>query len=324
MIDPEALIDKLMILNEHLWEGRVDRPRIDLWLRNFTGATTHQCTERNYALLLLSHVMYFGERELRELLRALYRDQYRYRLIQQIRTRRGRTTPIPTIHQEYEAALHCTRFLPLGNPSESSTHLMYWFRQENLLPQNLFEHPDDLFFDARSTQPDGALTDPNVRRLVFIDDFCGSGSQALEFAATQLPRLRHLARNAAVTLEFGYLVLFATAAGIARIRDETSFDWVGTVYELDDTYKIFSSNARQFATVPTTVDRNAVRELALAYGKKLYTDSPLGFEDGQLLLAFHHNTPDNSLPILWAGPPDHPQWRNVFHRYPKYYANKHN
>ncbi len=318
MINRETLIDKLMTLNDHLWEGRVDRPRINRWLTNFTGVTTDESSEHNYALLLLSHVMYFGERELRELLHALYRDRYRYRLIQQIRNHYGRTTSLAAIHQKYRAALNSTRFLPVGNPSESGTHLLYWFRQENRLPHDLFNHPDDRFFERRPAQPDD--TGPNVRRLVFVDDFCGSGTQAAEFATIHLPRFRQLASGGAVSLEIGYLVLFATAAGISHLSDltgETSFDWIETVYELDHTYKIFSDNARQFAAVPTDLDRAAVRDFARTYGARLYPNDPLGFEDGQLLLAFHHNTPDNSLPILWSGPPHHPHWNNLFRRYMK-------
>ena len=320
MISRDALIDKLKILNEQLWEGRVDRHQIDRWLTNFTGATTDERKEHDYALLLLSHVMYFAERELRELLRALYRDHYRYRLIQEIRSRRGRTAPVAVIHKEYDAALASTRFLPLGNPSESGTHLLYWFRQENQLPPELFVSLDDLF-DRPFGQPSAARADPNIRRLVFLDDFCGSGSQAIDLASDALPRLQQLVRRSAATLDIGYLVLFANATGISRVREETSFDWVETVYELDETYKVFSKNARQFAAVPETVDRNAVREFAVNYGRNLF-ESPLGFNDGQLLLAFHHNTPDNSLPILWAGPPEHPQWHSIFHRFPKHYGHK--
>ena len=320
MISRDELIDKLMILNEQLWEGRVNYPRIERWLANFTGLTTDESTERDYALLLLSHVMYFAERELRELLRALYRDHYRYRLIQEIRRRNGRNAPLSVIYEEYDVELKRTRFLPLGNPSESSAHLLYWFRQENELPKDLFAHPAQLV-DRPLTQPGAQFLEPNIQRLVFFDDFCGSGSQGVELAGDLLRLLRRIAARSGLTLECGYLVVVAYTEGIARVRDETSFDWVEAVYELDETYRVFSEDARQFADVPTTIDRAAVREFAGAYGKRLFANDPLGFEDGQLLLAFHHNTPDNSLPILWAGPPQHPQWRGIFRRFVKNYDN---
>ena len=74
MVDQEPFLAKLMILSEQLWEGRVDRRDIERWLSNFTGEVTESHVERAHALMLLSHVMYFAERELRELLRALFRE----------------------------------------------------------------------------------------------------------------------------------------------------------------------------------------------------------------------------------------------------------
>ena len=321
MIDREDLIRKLMLLSEQLWEGRVNRQRIDNWLTNFTGLTTEQRTERDHALLLLSNVMYFGERELRELLRALFRDHYRYRLIQEIRRRLGGTTDVEAIHKEYHTNLKRTRFLPMGNPSESGTHLLYWFRQENGLPRDLFLHPYELS-NISLADPAAALANPDIRRLVFLDDFCGSGTQAATLARSLLPLLRRLATNSQASLDISYLVLFAHSRGITHVRRYTSFDSVETVFELDRSYKAFSPSARQFAATDGTASKNIARRLAFAYGRRLYPRSPLGFKNSQLLLAFHHNTPDNSLPILWAGPPEHPAWHPILHRYPKYYGNK--
>ena len=323
MIKRESLFRKLMVLSEQLWEGRLDRDRINLWLDNFTGKTAAQETERDYALLLLSNVMYFGERELRELLHALFRDHYRYRVIQEIRQRLNGTTSVSAIHEEYDTILMRTRFLPMGNPSESGTHLLYWFRQENQLPSGLFVHPHALS-DRSLAEPEARLADSNIQRLVFLDDFCGSGAQAIEIAQSLLPLIRRLAQNSGVTLDISYLVLFANATAIRRVRRRTSFNSVQTVFELDGSYKAFSKTARQFADFSGTEVRETARRLALAYGRRLLPESPLGFGNGQLLLAFHHNTPDNSLPILWAGPPDQRCWRSAFHRFPKYYGHKQN
>ena len=319
MTHRETLLKKLMVLSEQLWEGRVDRRRIELWLGNFTGETTHQDKERYYALLLLSNVMYFGERELRELLRALFRDHYRYRVIQEIRHRLDGTTDVAAIHKEYTSVLMHTRFLPMGNPSESGTHLMYWFRQENELSPDLFVHPHGLS-DRSLVDPSARFVDPHIQRLVFLDDFCGSGTQAIEITHTLLPLIRRLAQNSQVALDISYLVLFANGHALERVRKETHFDSVQAVFELDDSYMAFSGTARQFAG--SSEDRDGARRLAMAYGRCLCPGGPLGFRNGQLLLAFHHNTPDNSLPILWAGPPTHPRWEPAFQRFPKHYGHK--
>jgi hypothetical protein len=59
-----------------------------------------------------------------------------------------------------------------------------------------------------------------------------------------------------------------------------------------------------------------------AYGRELWRLYPLGYRNGQLLVGFHHNTPDNTLPIVWKddircrGRP----WEPVFRRYWKRYS----
>jgi len=323
MIDRDKLIQKLMVLNEQLWEGRVDRRRIDLWLSNFTGRHTDQRSEQDYALLLLSHVMYFGEREIRELLRAMFRDHYRYRVVHEVRRRLRGTRDAAAIDRGYKDILGRTRFLPMGNPSESGSHLIYWFRQENQLDHELFVHSEKLA-DRPLGDPTARLANENVQKLVFLDDFCGSGSQALGLTESLVPQLRRVGENTGVRLTIDYLVLFGNADGVARVREEGAFDSVDAVFELDRSYGAFSAEARQFAGTAESVNKEAVRRVAEGYGVLIWPEWPLGFNDDQLLLAFHHNTPDNTLPILWATPPEYPHWHGTFSRYPKYYGNKQN
>lgn len=319
MIDSEQFIAKLMILSEQLWEGRVKKHDIERWLANFTGKSTDIETERAHALALLSHVMYFAERELRELLRALFRDHYKYRVVQHIRSSLGGTTDVHIIHARFDEVLRQTRFLALGNPSESGTHLLYWFRQENRLPRELFVHPYELA-NTSLADPAAGLADPKIQRLVFVDDFCGSGSQAIRMGTALLPLLRKLASTSGTSLDISYFVLFANSSGIEQVRRDTTFDCVGSVFELDDTYKVFSDHARQFSTPHDGISKDTGRIVAEAYGKELSPKWPLGFKDGQLLLAFHHNIPNNSLPIIWAGGPEQEGWHGIFHRFPKYYG----
>ena len=321
MIDTEPLLKKLMILSDQLWEGRVTRREIDQWLQNFTGNAADVDTERAHALHLLTHVMYFAERELRELLRALFRDHYRYRVVQSIRSGLGGTTNVPQIHALFDDALTKTRFLALGNPSESGTHLLYWFRQENRLPRELFVHPYELA-DRSLADDQAKLRDASTQRLVFIDDFCGSGTQATRMAKALLPLLRRLAERTGTALDISYLVLVANTSGISRVRNLQQFDSAEAVFELDESYQVFSAAARQFKVMPQGIAKDIARTVAETYGRTISARWPLGFQDGQLLLAFHHNIPNNSLPILWAGQPEQ-EWRGIFRRFPKFYGRKH-
>jgi hypothetical protein len=63
-----------------------------------------------------------------------------------------------------------------------------------------------------------------------------------------------------------------------------------------------------------------VRATCEKYGQHLWAADPLGYKDGQLLLGFSHNTPDNTLPIFWSE--GHPPrlWEPMFKRYHKNYG----
>jgi hypothetical protein len=66
------------------------------------------------------------------------------------------------------------------------------------------------------------------------------------------------------------------------------------------------------------IDRAEVEAMCRRYGDRLVSTYPLGFGDCQLLIGFHHNTPDNSLPIIWFVEPDGLPWTPIFKRYSKY------
>ena len=63
----------------------------------------------------------------------------------------------------------------------------------------------------------------------------------------------------------------------------------------------------------------ALLKMTEGYGKKLFPAHPIGYEDGQLLLGFTHNTPDNAPPIFWDEGRNTP-WAPIFVRYDKNYG----
>jgi hypothetical protein len=81
----DNLTSKIKTLSEVLWERRALGPQLELWLANYRGLVGTAERERIHALFLLSNFLYFGEREMRELIRALYRDLYKYPIIEELR-----------------------------------------------------------------------------------------------------------------------------------------------------------------------------------------------------------------------------------------------
>jgi hypothetical protein len=115
-----------------------------------------------------------------------------------------------------------------------------------------------------------------------------------------------------------YYVLFATQAGLKKIGRESAFDNVGCVIDLDGSFRAFGKRSRYFTRCPKRVTLRSSRAFCLKYGQRLFSD-PLGYRNSQLMIGFHHNTPDNTLPIFWYGE-DESIWRPIFKRYQKYYG----
>ena len=329
-----AIYNKIDILNSILWDNRVLKPWIEDWLGNFKE------DERDDALYLLSKCMYFNNASIRAILRALYRDKYRTPIIQAIREANDGTLDENVIEAAYHDRLMNTRFLGVGNPSESGVHLLYYFRQENKIPKKLFVNTDDLY-EVKSTG-DVLLRKEcaSVEHIVFIDDLCGSGQQAK--SDNNVKRCVEKLRNLENPPKVSYLMMFGTTNGINIVRNATLgnsevklFDEAEAVMELNESYKCFSDDSRYFNDDES---KEQVRKMVYKYGEKLMVkivekdypkksekerkeivgDNALGFGDCQLLLSLHHNTPNNTLPIIWYDEDDE-EWTPIFKRYNKVY-----
>jgi hypothetical protein len=239
----DDLRSKLLTLHEGPWEGKASGQEIERWLENFTGSTCSADEEQSLALHLLSVFTYFGARELRVLLQAMFRDLYRYPIVEAIRRAHTDTTDVALIKQCFDSELAATRFIGIGNPAESGTHLLYYFRQENALHRDLFINTHEIFEGRAMTGPP-KFEDPSVYHYVFIDDFCGSGTQAMQYSAKIVEAIKLSAAAASIDVTTAYYVLAATDSGIAKVRSNTQFDRVEAVMEFDSTYKAFAAESR--------------------------------------------------------------------------------
>ncbi len=121
-------------------------------------------------------------------------------------------------------------------------------------------------------------------------------------------------------LDVRFMSLFATTGGLAKLNETKLFNGkASSLFELDSSYKAFDPLQRYFPdSLEPEFDLAAFRVVASHYGAKLFMDHPLGYRDGQLLLGFTHNTPDNSLPIFWNEGRS-VAWNPLFVRYDKVY-----
>lgn len=299
------LHSKIKILNETIWEDRFRKEVVDCWLCNFGNV------DQEKALYLLSKFMYFGIREIRELLKSLYRDLYKYPIVQEVRKSLGHTLDNNQIGNSFEKILTKTRFLGLGNPSESGTHLLYFFRQENLLPRDLFIHGHEIYKrDAANDK--SVIKDRSIEHYVFIDDLCSSGKQACEYSGDLLKQLK----TDLPEVKTAYYALFALQSGLEKVRRDTSFNDVNAIFILDESFKCFSDVSRYFDD-ETLFKKEDVKQMCEGYGNVIESSKPLGYNNDQLLLGFHHNVPDNTLPIIWSEGNARKSWIPILKRYTK-------
>lgn len=290
------------------------------WLENFDGIDLDK--EKINMLYLLSKFMYFGNDELRQLLISLYRDLFKYPIVAAIRKSNGNTIDTTFINAEFQKELNATRFLGIGNPSESGVHLLYYFRQECKLSKEYFINTSDIFkIKITEDLPNGTkrtylkseITNKIIKRYIFIDDFCGSGSQATLYLKNLVENIKFENKD----IEVNYLMLFGTESGVNNVRELNVFNTVEAVFTIDETFKALSDDSRYYKTIDDdAIDRVFSRLTAIKYGTRLFVDLPLGYGDCELLLGLYHNTPDNSLPIFWS---EQNEWKPIFKRYHKIY-----
>ena len=314
---------QIKTLNETLWDNRALQPKIDAWLSNFKTET-----EKEYALFLLSKLMYFNASNIRRLLQMLYKDLFRYPIIEDIRKNNDDTLDEKIIEDAFKEKLKKTRFLGVGNPSESGVHLLYYFRQENRLTKRLFINTDDVVINNKLNEK---FKDMN---FVFIDDICGSGMQATSNGSNVkrcVDNIKKFSPNAKIS----YFVLFGMTEGLNKVRNSRLYDCVEAVIEIDESYRCFDKYSRFFGSNEEEKKQN-IKAMAEKYGYALALDiakredwpknkeveaeaNKLGFKNGQLLLSMHHNTPNNTLPIIWYDE-DNSKWIPIFKRYNKVYG----
>lgn len=316
------LKSRITVLNARSWENKLQWNTVKRWLGNFDGGSGHsQDVEQLHALFLLSQFMYFGGREVRVLLKALYREMIVVPFVQRARVSLGGSRSLDPIKDELENLLNATKILGIGNPSESGPHLLYFFRQENSLSKDHFMSSSEIVEATRDGS--GGFTrkirHAAVTDYFFIDDVCGSGDTAKKFSRTVLEEIESLVGKGKVN--FHYYSIFATQDGIKEVRDNTVFgENCGAIYELDGTFSTLSQDSRFLKNPPHDIDPAVVRDVCLHYGQRLWPGFPSGYDGNELMLGFGHNTPDNTLPIFW-GHPDHYAsipWEPAFHRHLKY------
>ncbi len=169
-------------------------------------------------------------------------------------------------------------FYPLGeSPASSGGNLLYSYRKELGLPESSFPYVPLKDIDLSGK-----------KAIVFFDDIIGSGNQAVRFAENHLQDIE---------IDKYYVALMAFEKGLENVRNNGCFKKVIVHEIISEELRAFSPGSQIFPDADT---RERIKRLCEKYGKLLYPKHPLGYDDSQALIVFPHNTPNNTLPIIWA------------------------
>ena len=228
------------------------------WLEQFTSSAYPEDDEQLHAMYLLTRFLYFDQEAVRELLKSVFRDPCQNaHIARSSRRANSDTLDGAFLEARFEQIRKQTRFLGVGNPSESGVHLLYYFRQVNDLNKDVFINSHEIFRNVRESGGVSIrIKNALVRRYVFIDDLCGSGTQAKEYLKDLVDALKALDSGVRVS----YFVLFATGpVGLQAVKDLQCFDDVEAIYEFDETFRCLEPNSRIFNPPAPPYDRLKVR-----------------------------------------------------------------
>jgi len=290
----QDLIDR----NNLLWERSLSGKKITMWLENFCGRVMPLAEERSMAFELLRHFMYFSESEVKYLCQVA---------LSMLTSRKIKDNPTDYLGEDgrllIEEYLRRCRFSYIGRVGESGGFILsYYFRQiNNLAVSQLFE---PVLLSTISHDENPFMYCP----LIFIDDFLGTGHTAREFWEANLQPIKDVYSD----MEFFYMPLVAMKFGVNYIRKYTEFEVI-CPQVLNEEYRVFSNNSMVF---PQIEKRNTAKEICYGYGCSLVKErDALGYRNSQTLLGFHHNIPDNTLPIIWCDNNWHPIFRRAKKKY---------
>ena len=290
-LDKERLKKIIIKTSVVAWGNVITEKEIDKWLENFTGLYFSSIEiEQRVALWLLAHFTYYSNNDVRVLCKDLFNLILHQKLLEN-----GSEKSFDEILDEL---LTESVFIGLGNDSESGKSILYYFRQENKLSKKSFEFS----------------TEKKYKNIVYIDDVSMSGSQAIEYTKAHNLEAENIYAGFLIATEYANNRIEKSGLGITPIATMV----------LDERDRAFSDDSFVFSDKQVHDLCSYAKEFCEEYGEmavedeEYLSDCPLGFCDGQYLIGFEYNTPDNTLPIFWGTSNG---WKPLFKRHAKIYGS---
>jgi len=276
--DKAFVTDKEIINLTKNWDSyrgtKITPPHVRAWLDQFSDNL-----ERRLMFKLLENVTFYSERKIREKLKIIH-DSVRKNMTFSIKDDEKRSREI--------------LLSSFDKPTKSSSSYARMYASENKIISTNVSSLENI---PKALDQDH---EQRISVIVFIDDIIGSGGSIIN-------GIEDLNRICGETIgRRNIKVVIATICGLESGREaierkvESEIPFKVEIYicdTLNDSNRCFTDNSLVF---DDEGERRRAKEIAHKYGVKLQKKQPLGFDGGQLIIAFEDACPNNSLPILWC------------------------
>lgn len=282
------------------WDG-IDHESFAAWLGNFPDDEG-----RYYALRLLNRFIFYSEKDVVQLCRHGLFSLLLKREVLNNQAASNFSKSEVQLNADLQMALMSSRIVPLldrDKPYESGNLITRILVQKLAINGELIINPDQVVYEIKQ----------GCERIIVVDDCVGSGDQingfwnkVYKFTGSNCISFKDVSDNYD-KVNFYYLTLVATEAGIVNALEENSGINILSCEVLNDNYRVFSQTSHFFESDSEKEKaKNYLNSLLLQRGVAL-----MGYGGLDFAIAFHHNIPDWSLPLFYKR---RPNWRPLMIR----------
>ncbi len=296
------IFDRIMEKERFYWKKFGGNPAdVFKWLNNFLDEN-----EIYLALVLADNILYYNMDEVRYLWRLILTNRVKRYLFDDIF---GKDYP-GTLEDIDNKFINFIRneciFIGFGEIYKSGPHMIYVFKQA---VSEIIKKEDMCFIEYSNFLSSSNEIDLRDKRIIFLlDDFIGTGNQSVKEWNKRIIISKNYKRNRHI--RFLYTALTGFLAGVDNIEKHTNMEVILGEQSMDDSFRCFSDGSLIYKDA---TEREKAKEIMEKAGKVLYK-YPLGYENDQAAIAFHYNTPNNSLPVIWKRMDDG-SWYPLFERF---------
>ncbi len=274
-----------------IWAG-LELNALNKWISNFKTDE-----ERYLCARMLDALIYRSGNQTLSLLKQLFS-----RVIPDLARSKGLSISLNDVERSFKSKVdpnaRIVLVIPPNDPPTKSSHVI-----GRMLKRHLSFNSDWIIHPDKVQSQIG-----KVENFIFIDDFLGTGHQFSDFLAdTGL-------KNDLDKTTCLYVTLAAHADGKDYLNTWHPKIHVGSVENLDDSHALFHDIAGSFPDEVNSCEaaRDFYYDLLIDRNLQVYGSNRRGYGHFELVYAFEHAVPDNSLPVLWWK--DSPSWFPLFRR----------